>query len=228
MKKQILFFFVLLAVASSTFIVARAFRVGQIPNGTKNACANCHLNPAGGGPRTLFGTEIENNFLSASGSAGQVQWGPALAALDSDGDGFTNGQELQDPEGIWAIGQPAPGNPALVTKPGDATDFPSTTTVQALPGAAGTYVLEGNSPNPFNPSTTIRFHLPEASQVRLEIYNSIGTRVRVLADERMDAGRYSSLWNGRDDAGRLVESGTYFSRLSAGSFSAVKRMALVK
>jgi hypothetical protein len=228
MNKQILFFFVLLAVASSTFIVARAFRVEQIPNGGKNACANCHLNPAGGGPRTVFGTEIEHNFLSASGAAGQVQWGPALAALDSDGDGFTNGQELQDPAGSWTIGQPAPGNPSLVTRPGDATDFPNTTTVQALQGASYEYALEGNYPNPFNPSTIIRFQLPETAPVRLEIYNSIGARVRVLADERMDAGRYSSSWNGRDDAGRLVESGTYLYRFSAGSFNAVKRMALVK
>ncbi|MBE0643725.1 MAG: T9SS type A sorting domain-containing protein [Bacteroidetes bacterium] len=228
MKKQILFFGLFLLVASSTYIAARAFRVGQIPNGTKNACANCHVNPAGGGPRTAFGTEIERNHMTVQGGSGQVQWSAALAALDSDGDGFTNGQELQDPEGTWVIGQPAPGDLALVTNPGDANDFPNTTSVQPLAGIAGEYLLEGNYPNPFNPSTTIRFQLPEATHARLEIYNSIGARVRVLADERMDAGIYSSSWNGRDDAGRLVESGTYLYRLSAGSFRAVKRMALVK
>ncbi len=228
MKKQVLLFFLLIGVASSTFLVARAFRVGQVPNGTKNACANCHVNPAGGGPRTAFGTEIERNHLSTPGGAGQVQWSAALAALDSDGDGFTNGEELQDPEGRWTIGQPAPGDLALVTNPGDPNDFPNTTAVQALPGVAGDFLLEGNYPNPFNPSTTIRFRLPEAAHARLEIFNSIGARVRVLADERMDAGTYSSSWNGRDDAGRLVESGTYLYRLSAGGFSAVKRMSLVK
>ncbi|MFZ1730377.1 MAG: FlgD immunoglobulin-like domain containing protein [Bacteroidota bacterium] len=228
MYRKRLLFFGLLVIASSTFLVARAFRVGQIPNGTKDACANCHLNPAGGGPRTSFGSEIERNFLSGSGAAGQVQWGPALAALDSDGDGFSNGVELQDPNGNWTSGQPAPGNPALVTNPGDPADFPNTTSVRTLPGNVAGFMLEGNFPNPFNPSTTIIFQVAAAAQVRLEIFNSIGSRVRLLSDEHMDAGRYSSSWNGRDDLGRVVESGTYFYRLSAGSFSAVKRMVLIK
>lgn len=228
MNRRILVFLLLIAVASTTIIVARSFRVGQVPNGNKNACANCHVNPAGGGPRTVFGTEIENNFLSASGAAGQVQWGPALAKLDSDGDGFTNGEELQDPEGIWTSGQPAPGNPTLVTNPGDASDFPNTTAVKELLGEASKFLLERNYPNPFNPSTTIRFQLPEAAQVRLEIYNTIGARVRTLMNEYTEAGRYSSSWNGRDDAGRLLVSGTYFYRLSAGSFTEVRRMLMVK
>ncbi len=228
MKKQILMFFLLIGVASSTFLIARAFRPAQIPNGTKNACANCHINPAGGGPRTAFGTEIELNYLSTPGATGQVQWSEALAALDSDGDGFSNGEELQDPQGTWRIGQPAPGDLALVTNPGDASDFPTTTAVKPLPGIADEFLLEANYPNPFNPTTTIPFQLQEAGHVRLEVFSSIGARVRVLADADMEAGRYSSVWNGRDDAGRSLESGTYLYRLSVGGFSAVKRMALLK
>ena len=229
MNKRLLIFTVfLLAAASTTFIVARSFRVGQIPNGNKNACANCHVNPAGGGPRNVFGAEVGANHLTEPGGAGQVKWSAALASLDSDGDGFTNGQELQDPTGSWAVGQPAPGNPALVTKPGDPTDFPTTTAVEALPGTADAYALEGNYPNPFNPSTSIRFRLPVAGNVRLAVYNSLGARVRVLEDATMEAGVFSISWNGRDDAGRAVESGTYFVRLMAGEFNAVHRMLLVK
>jgi hypothetical protein len=96
---------------------ARPFRVAQIPNGALNGCANCHVNPAGGGPRNVFGLMIESGFLSQPGASGNVLWGASLALLDADADGFTNGQELQDPAGAWMTGQPAPGNLSLVTSP---------------------------------------------------------------------------------------------------------------
>jgi glucose/arabinose dehydrogenase len=99
---------------------ARPKRVGQIPNGAVKACLNCHVSPEGGGPRNPFGQQIEAGFLDAPGSAGNVIWGAPLAGLNADGDGATNGAELQDPTGAWSIGQPQPGNPALVTNPGIA------------------------------------------------------------------------------------------------------------
>jgi len=79
---------------------ARLFRVTQIPNGNRFQCSNCHINPGGGGKLTPFGDDVQN-FLSNS----NVQWGPEFANLDSDNDGFTNGQELLDPDGTWSIGQ---------------------------------------------------------------------------------------------------------------------------
>ena len=228
MYKRFLLVAGLMIFASATFLVARGFRAPQIPNGTLKSCANCHVNPGGGGPRNPFGQEIEANHLSTPGSAGQVEWNEALAQLDSDGDGFTNGEELQDPDGTWRIGQPFPGDPALVTNPGDATDFPNTTTVEQLPGTATTHRLGDNYPNPFNPSTTIRFELSQAAMVRLEIYDAAGTLLRVLVDEHKEAGIYASTWNGRDTAGQPLASGSYFYRLSANSFSSTKRMVLLK
>ena len=82
---------------------ARAKRVSQIPNGAAFSCNTCHTS-GGGSPLNPFGIEIAANFLTAAGAAGDVRWGPELAALDSDGDGASNGAELGDAEGAWAAG----------------------------------------------------------------------------------------------------------------------------
>ncbi len=103
---------------------ARSFRPGQLPNGNLEGCANCHVSSAGGGPRNAFGQMVEASFLTAVGFSGNVEWGPDLAKLDADGDGFTNGEELGDPEGLWKSGDPAPGDPAAVTLPGDPSSHP--------------------------------------------------------------------------------------------------------
>ena len=100
---------------------ARGKRVSQIPNGAAFSCNSCHT--AGGGtPRNAFGLEIEANFLTAAGAAGDVLWGPELAALDSDGDGASNGAELGDPDGTWVAGDTNPEGEAFA--PGDPTSTP--------------------------------------------------------------------------------------------------------
>lgn len=96
---------------------ARNFRTGLIPNGDVNSCANCHNNPGGGGARNPFGEAV--GALVDPGSA-DAFWSPALAALDSDGDGATNGEELGDPDGD---GTPDAG--AEVTNPGDPASVPA-------------------------------------------------------------------------------------------------------
>ncbi|MFT5366220.1 MAG: hypothetical protein ACI8V2_001167 [Candidatus Latescibacterota bacterium] len=109
---------------------ARPFRPGQLPNGSVNGCANCHVNPAGGGTRNAFGREVESNFLTASGFSGQVIWNAKLAQLDSDGDGVPNGTELADPDGDGTVDATLP-----VTNPGDPADFAQT--VQPPPSTGG-------------------------------------------------------------------------------------------
>jgi hypothetical protein len=83
--------------------------------------------------------------------------------------------------------------------------------------------LEAAYPNPFNPTTTIGFALPEASEVRLVVYDVLGREVARLVDGRVEAGRHRM----RFEAGSLP-SGTYLYRLEAGSFVAVGQVLLVK
>ena len=95
---------------------ARPKRVDQIPNGSMFSCASCHVTR--GGPRTLFGQEIERNYLTQSGGSGDVVWNAMLAMLDSDGDGVSNGQELGDPDGDGMTDASI-----QVTNPGDPNSF---------------------------------------------------------------------------------------------------------
>ncbi len=90
------------------------------------------------------------------------------------------------------------------------------------------YALKANYPNPFNPTTTIQFDVPEASDVRLEVYDMMGRRVATLVNGSLNAGRYEATWNARSDAGTAVASGVYLYRLQAGSFESVNRMVLMK
>jgi hypothetical protein len=91
-----------------------------------------------------------------------------------------------------------------------------------------TFSLEQNHPNPFNPTTTIGFSLPEATQVELDIYDVSGRRVRTLVDGRREAKRYAVEWDGRDDGGTRVASGIYFYRIVAGRHVETKKMVLLK
>jgi len=93
---------------------ARPNFVSRIPNGDINACANCHLRPGGTGEHTTFGDAFDAN--------GRV-WSTALAGVDSDGDGFTNGAELFDDFGLWSEGSDPPGDPYLVSSPGRASSI---------------------------------------------------------------------------------------------------------
>lgn len=91
------------------------------------------------------------------------------------------------------------------------------------------YELSQNFPNPFNPSTTIRFGLPEAGKVTLKIYNLLGEEVVTLMNnEPRKAGYHVLIWNGRNKQGQMVANGMYVYQLQAGGISMSKKMALMK
>jgi hypothetical protein len=109
--------------------------------------------------------------------------------------------------------------------PGEAVTAVAEEQGGALPAASA---LLGNYPNPFNPTTHIRFALEQAGPVRLEVFDAAGQRVCTLVEGNLEAGHYVQMWDGRDEAGYNAASGVYFARLQAGSLSEAKAMALVR
>ena len=93
---------------------------------------------------------------------------------------------------------------------------------------ATSFELAAAYPNPFNPSTTIGYALPQAADVRLDIYNVMGQRVRTLVAAHQPAGYYAVEWKATDDSGHTLSSGVYFYRLQAGAFRATQRMLLMR
>ena len=101
----------------------------------------------------------------------------------------------------------------------------TTSDVKVIPGE---FALQQNFPNPFNPSTEIRYDLPEEGFVNLAIYNMMGQKVRTLRSETMQPGYHSMVWDGRNDVGSQVATGMYFYSIHTGSFQATKKMLFLK
>ncbi|MAT39164.1 MAG: hypothetical protein CL946_06135 [Ectothiorhodospiraceae bacterium] len=97
-----------------------------------------------------------------------------------------------------------------------------------IPQSSSSIVLEQNYPNPFNPSTTIRFHLIAGNRVSLKVYDSMGRMIRTLLGRSFPAGTHSVQWDGRNDAGDPVASGTYIYRLESGSTVQSNAMTLIR
>ncbi|MBL9135805.1 MAG: CHRD domain-containing protein [Verrucomicrobiales bacterium] len=136
-----------LLIASSA--MGRDFRVSQLPNGNRLGCGACHNSSGGGGPRNSFGQAVQ----AITGSANRAFWSATLAAEDSDGDGFSNGVEVGDPEGDrsvitgWVPTNPGNANskPAVnqapqvqIASPANGTSFPSTAPVTITATASDT------------------------------------------------------------------------------------------
>jgi len=85
-----------------------------------------------------------------------------------------------------------------------------------------------NYPNPFNPETTIRYHLAEASHVTIKIYNLLGKEVITLVDQTQLQGNHAIQWNGRDRFGNAVANGVYWLRMQAGKFVGHRKLVVVR
>ena len=85
-----------------------------------------------------------------------------------------------------------------------------------------------NYPNPFNPTTTISFSIPESGKTELNIYNTKGQCVKQLISAEFTAGKHSVVWNGKDENDKLVSSGIYFYKLTTKNSVVAKRMIMLK
>ena len=127
---------------------------------------------------------------------------------------------------VWAVGSYHDGTThhTLAARLVDGTS----TTTGADGIAPSALNLLGNHPNPFNPATVISFDLAAPDHVELTVYSARGTLVRTLATGIFDAGVHDVVWNGVDDAGRPVASGTYLYRVRHTGGSSTGKMALGK
>jgi hypothetical protein len=95
--------------------------------------------------------------------------------------------------------------------------------IETQPLIPENFFLSQSFPNPFNPSTTIKYGLPQSAQVTLSVFNALGQRVAVLVDNRQEAGYHEASFNASN-----LGSGVYFYRLQAGDFTSVQKMLLLK
>ncbi len=113
------------------------------------------------------------------------------------------------------------------TNNGDRIAITEFTTVNkgALPTS---FSLAQNYPNPFNPETSIEYTVANAAQVEIAIYNVLGAKIKTLVSEFQPAGTYQVRWHGDDATGASVASGVYFYKMTAGGYTEVKKMTLMK
>jgi sugar lactone lactonase YvrE/flagellar hook assembly protein FlgD len=163
-----------------------------------------------------------HNPISISQIATQTEWLPIPAAAVADRQldlrfVKTGGSSNASVAAIWLReANYNPNNPPALE-----------TTAARLPVE---FALQQNYPNPFNPATTIAFSIPESyhGAVTLRIYNMLGAAVRELFAGDLAPGNYSKVWDGLDNAGQRLASGLYVYQLRAGSFSATRKLLLMK
>jgi len=140
------------------------------------------------------------------------------------------------PVGAYSVSVSAQGFHSVTVENVVVSPQQNTTLNITLAGTAGedelspvtATALKGNSPNPFNPTTTIYYDILEPCNVRLDVYNVKGQKVRSLLNETVKNGRHSIVFEARDDNGIPLSSGIYFYRFNAGKYNATRKMLLME
>ena len=145
--------------------------------------------------------------------------GYTVVTLDADATGLAEGYHQFN----LSLASNDPANPTMIV--------PVTLSIGGVAAVGGTpsaFAVTGVVPNPFNPQTTIHFNLPRTQTATLRLYDVQGRLIRDLVDGVKQAGPNEVVWNGRDNGGRSVASGTYYARLESGGETSVKSMVLVR
>jgi len=130
---------------------------------------------------------------------------------------------------LWKVEAHGFDSLTTMSDSGELRQFTTSTTgiddSDQLPRA---HALYQNHPNPFNPTTTLRFDLPEATEIYLAVYDLLGREMIHLLDGRLEAGYHSLVWNGRDTGGREVPTGMYIAWLVTPTYTKSIKMVLLK
>ena len=187
-------------------------------------------------------TLLQSYFAGYRESAVVIEW--ALSEIDDDarfivsravdktGAFVVQPEENLEREGLMFVYRDAsclPGESyvyevAVGTESGTQLLF----VTDAITTPAAGLTLYQNHPNPFNPSTTFSFYLPERCRVTLTVYDAAGAEICRLVDAELEAGPYTEEWNGLNTAGERVSSGVYFYSLKAGKGRISKKMVLLR
>ncbi|HTS00248.1 MAG TPA: T9SS type A sorting domain-containing protein, partial [Bacteroidota bacterium] len=167
-------------------------------------------------------TGAKGKAVLTLGPAGTLPGGYAVHVLDLAGENAVPAMP-----GSFEVDLDAPNAPRYY-KVIIGTESFAAKESQGIPLQPVAYALEQNYPNPFNPSTTIRYALEKKSAVLLEVFNTLGQRVRTLVDATQTTGQYAVTWDGTSDGGAHVASGVYFYRLRTGEFTAVRKLAMIR
>ena len=108
------------------------------------------------------------------------------------------------------------------------TNFPEELSAQDEAILPIEFAMHQNYPNPFNPVTSIRYDIPNTSNVMISVYSLLGQKVKTLTNNVHQPGFYSLQWNGTNDMGSAVSSGVYICKINAGSYTSIKKMILMK
>jgi hypothetical protein len=183
-------------------------------------------------PANLFTVEFfASPGCDATGfGEGQIYLGATSVSTDGSGNASIDVLLPVTADPGWVVTSTATLEPlgatsefsACATIDGDAASTPGD-----VGSGPGTWALN-SMPNPFRSTTTTRFTLPSAGDVRLEIFDASGRLVRKLIDETLPAGSHDVVWHGRDGSGRAVPGGIYFYQLQMGGERLTSRITLLR
>ncbi len=184
----------------------------------------------------IEGQHLEINNANINGSYPALNSDATLSITDASGtlnmfiDRDTEIDGSAQPQNpVKIVGVATSFNDVPQIQPSEPTDIEHVTGVDAPEELQPKeFRLAQNYPNPFNPTTIIRYDLPKSVSVKLVIYNLLGAKIRTLVERDESVGFKQVTWDGNNDTGMRVATGVYVYRLEAGSFTATKKLMLMK
>jgi len=180
-------------------------------------------------PNPYYNTSSINTLTGVEYRLNGGDWLPGLAddgTFDGPEEDFTLDITVSE-NGPYTIECRAQNNVGNYTDPVFVDEF-EVDTATDTPDMPLAFRLDAPVPNPFNPSTSIQYHLPYATEAALTVLDLSGRTVRVLASGHQQAGSHTVIWDGTDSRGHRMSSGVYFYRLEASGYTQTRKMTLLK